>query len=415
MQKPAPVSNQNKKLSTRYLEEAFSQSLNEPVTFVNTVFREAVNLAASDILFEPQAGRVRLRLRIDGVLYEIGAIDEIAYAPISARIKVLGKLDSMEKRRIQEGQFTLDHDGRTVNLRLEIVQTIHGEMIVVRVHEKQTIVMELSELGFNTTADQTYQAMLKSRSGLILVCGPTGCGKTTTLYSTLSHLNRQDSFNVMTVEDPVEFQLSGINQMQTREESGFTFAEGLRTILRLSPDIIFVGEIRDKETAEIAIESGLTGQLVFSSIHAPDAVGTLYRLLDLGIETYVLNSSLIGIVAQRLIRKTCYSCMSPYTPATDEVKLFQNIVGRPPNQLVRGHGCSICENLAYKGRTGLFEVLMLTSSVRDAIRHEMNEDELRSVLVRDRGFTSLLKDGLMKAENGLTTIEEVMRNNLRFF
>lgn len=399
-------------VTSRFLRDAFDQSPINATTFVNTIIRESVGLSASDILFESLKNAVRLRAKIDGVLYKLGEISHDSYPEISSRIKVLAELDPTEKRRIQEGQFTLDLEGRVVNLRVEIAQTIHGEMIVIRIHEKQTIVMELAQLGFNQNAYQIYNDMLQSMAGLILVCGPTGCGKTTTLYSTISKMNENQNYNIMTIEDPVEFQLYGVNQMQTREEIGFTFAEGLRTVLRLVPDIIFVGEIRDRETSEIAVESGLTGQLVLSTVHAEDGVGALFRLLDLGIETYLLNSSLLGVVAQRLVRKLCENCRVPYQPTPDEVELFQQILGRPPKQLMKGPGCPSCRKLAYKGRTGIYEVLKMNGNVRDHIRKKVNEDSLRESL-RKEGFTTLLRDGLEKSEQGITSVEEVLRNSLR--
>jgi type IV pilus assembly protein PilB len=216
----------------------------------------------------------------------------------------------------------------------------------------------------------------------------------------------------MTIEDPVEFQLDGINQMQTQFDAGFTFAVGLKTILRLSPDIVFVGEIRDSETAEIAVESGLTGQLVLSTLHAEDSIRALFRLLDLGVEAYLLNSSLMGIVAQRLVRKICPDCKAPYQPTQDEADLFKKVVGRAPKQLIRGQGCVKCQHMAYKGRTGIFEVFTMNARVRELLRKKVNEDSLRDALINE-GFVTLLRDGLEKAEQGQTTIDEVLRNSLR--
>ncbi len=398
---------------TQALLNAFGQNVYVPMAFVDTLLIECAKLGASDILFEPLTEVVRVRVRIDGELYLLGQIPNDAYMQISSRIKVIAKLDPTEKRRIQEGQYTLDVDGRTVNLRIEIVQIIHGEMIVVRIHEKRTIVMEVAQLGLNDIAYQTYLDILQSNNGLILVCGPTGSGKSTTLYTTLMYLNKEDKYNVVTVEDPVEFQLHGINQMQTNDELGLTFVEGLRTMLRLTPDIILVGEIRDRETAEIAIESGLTGQLVLSTIHAQDAVGAIYRLLDLGIESYFMNSAILGIVAQRLVRRNCDSCKVPVEPTPDEVEIFKKFLGHPPKQLMKGKGCNQCQNLMYSGRSAIFEVLRMNSHIRDLIRRKVSEDELRSTLVKDEGFITLLQDGLQKCEQGITTMEEVWKNNLK--
>lgn len=403
---------QTRKVSNPALEKLFFKESPDPVAFVDSIIHEGVKLSASDILLEPRKENILVRTRIDGVLYELGEIIPKSYEHISARLKVLSKLDPTEKRKVQEGQFIIDHEGRTVNLRVEIAQTIHGELIVIRVHERKTIVMELSELGFSQTTYDNYQNMLRQKSGLILVCGPTGCGKTTTLYSTISKLNEGKNYNVMTIEDPVEFQLEGINQMQTQDEVGFTFAAGLRTILRLSPDIVFVGEIRDQETAKISVESGLTGLLVLSTLHAEDAIRALFRVLDLGIEAYLLNSSLMGIVAQRLIRKICTKCREPYQPSQDEIELFKSVVGRPLKQLMKGRGCQACQNLTFKGRTGLFEVFPMNARVRGIIRSKANEDVLRDRLIEE-GFVTLLRDGLEKCEQGITTVDEVLRNSLR--
>lgn len=401
-----------RKVSTGELTQAFTNRVDQPVSFVNSLMYEAVKLSASDVLFEPRAELTLVRARIDGVLYELGEITHDTYNQISARIKVMSSLDPTQKREVQEGQFTLDHEGRVVNLRVEIAQTVHGELIVIRLHERETIIMKLSELGFNEIAYNEYQRILKQRNGLVLACGPTGCGKTTTLYSTITVLNKDKSYNVMTIEDPVEFRLEGANQMQTNDTMGFTFAVGLSTILRMSPDIVLVGEIRDRETAKIAVESGLTGQLVLSTLHAEDAVGALFRLLELDIETYFLNSSLVGIVAQRLVRKTCEFCRKPYEPSVNEIDLFKQVMGRSPRQLQRGFGCEACKYLEYKGRTGIFEVLSMDASLRDLIRDKANEDALRGMLEKS-GFKTLLMDGFEKAEQGITTIDEVLRNSLR--
>lgn len=402
-----------KRISTPALEEALSSVHADPVGFVDKVLKESVAMSASDIFFEPREEFLEVRVRIDGVMYVLGSIGLDIYVQVASRFKVLSNLDPTEKRKIQEGQFTIsDYIGATVNLRVEIAQTVNGELIVIRVHKKETIVMEISNLGFSQVALNNFQNMLKQRSGLILVCGPTGCGKTTTLYSTISRLNENQQYNIMTIEDPVEFKIEGVNQMQVQKEIGFTFAGGLRTILRLSPDVVLVGEIRDKETAEIAVESGLTGQLVLSTLHAEDSVGALFRLLDLGIESYLLNSSILGIIAQRLVRKSCVACRAPYQPNQDELEIFNKVTGRSPKQLVKSSGCPQCKNIGYKGRMGIFEVLLVDSQVRSLIRSRVNETQLRDKLIK-ANFVTLLKDGFEKAEQGHTTLEEVLRNSLR--
>src|SRR3989338_3314394 len=359
MDTSAPTSDfpETRKIQNPVIDQIFFGRTPEAVSFVDGVVSEAIKLSASDILFEPQVSDLRVRARIDGALYEFGKVGLDSYQSISSRIKVLAGLDPTEKRKIQEGQYTSEIEGRTVNLRVEITQTINGELIVIRIHEKETILMDLSQLGFSVTAYGNYNKMLSQRSGLILACGPTGCGKTTTLYSTITKLNQGHNLNVMTIENPVEFQLEAVNQMQTQDEIGFSFADGLRTTLRLTPDVVLVGEIRDKETAEIAVESGLTGQLVLSTLHADDSIGALFRLLDLGIETYFINSALIGVVAQRLVRKICQNCKESYEPNTEEKELFIKVMGRPPKVFVKAVGCPSCNYLRYKGRVGIFEVL----------------------------------------------------------
>ncbi len=390
----------------------FSAGVIDPIKFINTLFGESVKMRASDIFFEPTKTNLLLRAKVDGVLYELGSLTLESYQQVASRIKVMAELDPSEKRKVQEGKINIDHEGSIVNFRVEVANTINGELVVIRIHEKKTIVMPLEELGFSPVPYKNYTQMLTQRSGLILVVGPTGCGKTTTLYSTISKINEGAVFNIMTIEDPVEFSLDGVNQMQVSKDTGFTFAQGLKTLLRLSPDVVLVGEIRDKETADIAVESGLTGQLVLSTLHAEDSVGALFRLLDLGIETYLLNSSLMGIVAQRLIRKICPSCKEAVTVTKDQTDIFTKAVGRSPRQLFTSRGCEFCASLGFKGRMGIYEVLVIDPKIRELIRNKVNETQLRDTLIRE-GYDTLLKDGLLKAEAGLTTMDEVLRNSLR--
>ncbi len=401
-----------KQLQNPTLTNLLSTQDVDPVQVINAILHELAYLLASDILFEPAKEKVVIRARIDGVLYNVGDIGHDLYAAVSSRIKVICDLDITRKSQIQEGQFTVEHENGIINLRVEIVETVHGELIVLRLHEKRTIVMKLSELGFSKDAYDKYWKMLDQKSGLILVCGPTGTGKTTTIYSTITAIKKKGNFNIMTIEDPVEFHLQDTNQIQTSKERDFTFAAGLRTVLRLSPDVVFVGEIRDKETAEIAVESGLTGLLVLSTVHAEDSVGALFRMLDLGVETYLLNSSLVGIVSQRLARRNCPVCLESYTPNQEELDIFNGIMGRPPTRLVKSKGCPSCQNLSYKGRIGIYEVLRIDAKVRGLIRNKASEEEFRETL-KQMNFTTLLRDGLLKCEQGITTIDEVLRNSLR--
>jgi type IV pilus assembly protein PilB len=406
------VDKDNKTLYTEDLNKIFMQDMPDAVTFIDTLIRETIKLNASDIFLEPQQTQLAVRTRIDGELYELGNISLNAYPAISSRIKVVSNLDPTEKRHVQEGQFSFEQDGLTINFRVEIAQTIKGELIVLRIFERKTMIIELSQLGMTQVAYNIYKNMLGNKSGLLLVCGPTGCGKTTTLYSTINELNKYGKFNIMTVEDPVEYQLEGINQMQTQNDTGFTFATGLKTILRLSPDVILVGEIRDRETAQIAIESGLTGHLVLSTLHANDAVGALLRLLDLNIEPYILNSALVGIVAQRLVRKSCQFCREEYQPTQEEKELIIKHLGRPPKQLSHSKGCKQCQNLGYKGRTAIFEMLPTNLKTRSLIRSKASEEELRRTIETEDGFVSLLRSGLEKCEQGSTTLPEVLKNSL---
>jgi type IV pilus assembly protein PilB len=395
---------------------AVSQALTgldtNPVTFINVLLNQAVIIHASDIFFEPAFNQIRVRFRVDGILYSITHLSKDDYLSINSRIKVLAKLDTTEHRKVQEGQFTFDVNGEKINIRIEAVHTIHGDMLVLRVLHLSSLVMNLNQLGFTADTLKNYQEIIMDQSGLILVCGPTGSGKTTTLYSTINYINHDKQFNVMTIEDPVEYQLDGVNQMPVREEDGFTFAQGLKSILRLSPDIVLVGEIRDRETAVIAVESGLTGHMVLSTIHASDAIGVIFRLLDLHIDPFLINSSLKGILSQRLVRRLCDHCKTPISTESHEVDFFRRTIGRPPLQLYINKGCSECQNLGYKGRLGIYEVLRSDVHFRDLMRGTQNEDVIRNKLI-SQGYKTLLVDGLLKAELGLTTIGEILRNSLR--
>lgn len=386
--------------------------LGHPVELVTAVINEAVRLNASDVLVEPRSDRVTVRFRVDGILYELLQIPLTEYAQIGSRIKVLAKLDTTEHRKVLEGQTSAETPSGMVNIRIEIVQTIHGELMVLRILRLSSVVMSLDQLGLTTDSLSIYKEIIAAQAGLILVCGPTGSGKTTTLYSTINHINRDQKLNVMTIEDPVEYQLAGVNQIPVKEADGISFAAGLKATLRLSPDVILVGEIRDRETALIAVESGLTGHMVLSTVHSPDVVGVVYRLLDFQIEPFLINSSLRGIVSQRLVRRVCEKCGVVTPGEAAEIEFFSKAIGRPPQQFRVGKGCDNCQGLGYHGRVGIYEVIKWEAVIRDLIRTTKNEDEIREAL-RQRRFKTLLVDGLLKAEAGLTTISEVVRNSLR--
>lgn len=393
-------------------ENIISQALSNPVALINTLLSEAIKLQASDVLFEPDRNVVQIRIRVDGVLYPLINFPLDLYQQINARVKVMAKLDTTEHKKNQEGQFSFESPGKTVNIRIEIVKTIHGEMMVLRILQMSSVVMPLNQLGFSPDSLSIYEDIISNNSGLILVCGPTGSGKTTTLYSTINLLNDKRQFNVITIEDPVEYQLDGVNQMPVREEDGFTFEAGLKATLRLSPDIILLGEIRDRPTAVTAIESGLTGHMVLSTVHAPDVVGVIFRLLDLDIEPFLINSSLRGIVSQRLVRRVCQKCKEKVEVDPNTNEFFTKVIGRPPQQIVKGKGCESCQYLGYSGRVGIYEVLKWDSFARNLVRSSQHEDRIRQMM-KQQGYKSLLVDGLLKAEAGITTIEEVLRNSLR--
>jgi len=400
-----------KTLMADALNNVFTNNIHDTVSFVNGILVESANVGASDILFEPEAESVRVRVRVDGVLYIVGKIPSKDIDTVIARIKVISNLDISEKRKVQEGQFSLNIENAIVNYRVEIVQIVHGELVIIRILQRNSIVMTLESLGFNSQQLATFKDILQSKSGLILVCGPTGSGKTTTLYTTIASLNKSQEYNVITIEDPVEYKLQGVNQMPIKTELGFGFKEGLKVTLRLSPDIILVGEIRDEETAMIAVESGLTGHMVLSTIHAPDSIGVIYRLLEFGIDTYLFNNALRGIVAQRLVRRNCPKCLQAYKPNQDECDLFQKNLKRIPEKLYRSSGCYECQNIGYKGRIGIYEILKMEANIRTLIREKTSEDVLRQKL-ENQSFVNLVRDGLLKCEQGLTTTEEILRNSL---
>ncbi len=402
---------QNRAISNDSLSSIFTNQINDVISFVNGILVESAKLNASDILFEPEEKDIRVRIRVDGVLYVVGRVPKSTIDKIIARIKVISNLDITEKRRVQEGQFSTNIEGNIINYRVEIVQVIHGELVIIRILQRDSIVMTLESLGFNCQQLTQFKEILSSKSGLILVCGPTGSGKTTTLYTTIAELNKSQEYNVITIEDPVEYKLAGVNQMPIKLDMGFTFEEGLRVTLRLSPDIILVGEIRDKETATIAVESGLTGHMVLSTIHAPDSIGVIYRLLEYDIDTYLINNALRGVISQRLVRRNCPKCIQPYTPTQDEIALFQKYLRRVPKELYKSTGCLECQNLGYKGRIGIYEILKVDSSIRSFVRDGISEDVLRQKL-DEMNFINLIRDGLLKCEQGLTTCDEVFRNSI---
>ena len=378
------------------------------VKLVNALIMEALKKGASDIHIEPFEKELRVRYRIDGILHEVGKYQPSIKDAVVARIKVLSGLDIAEKRLPQDGRMKAKYQGREIDFRVSTVPTIYGEKVVLRILDKGSLKLDLSELGLEDREYELLKKAIFSPYGMVLVTGPTGSGKTTTLYSCLLTVNRPE-VNIMTVEDPVEYNLYGINQVQVNPEIGLTFAKVLRAFLRQDPDIIMVGEIRDTETAEIAIEAALTGHLVLSTLHTNDAPSTVTRLVDMGIEPFLVSSSVILVIAQRLARRICPYCKTPYT-YPKEVLLE---VGFTPEEIeklqtYKGMGCEKCDFTGYKGRVALYEVMEVVPEIRDAIVKGKNADEIRKI-AKKYGMRTLREIGKIKIAKGITTPEEVLR------
>mgnify|MGYP000923705159 CR=1 FL=1 len=375
------------------------------VRLVNFIINEGIRLNASDIHLEPFAEGVRLRYRIDGVLYERKAPPLALYPAVVSRLKLIAGMDITEKRLPQDGRITFAYTGRDLDLRVAVVPTMHGESAVVRILNRQNLSLKLESLGLEGILKH-FDRLINLTHGMILVSGPTGSGKTTTLYAVLSRLNKPER-KIITIEDPVEYELTGVNQIPVNPRLQFGFAQGLRTIVRHDPDIILVGEIRDRETAEVAIQSALTGHLVFSTVHTNDAAGTFTRLIDMGIEEYLVTSTVRGVLAQRLVRKICPECKQEYQPIAAEREILAQIKNVPPI-LYHGIGCEKCNFIGYKGQTGLFELLIASEEIENLIMNRASSSAIKKQAIKE-GMTTLRKDGLQKVSEGITTISEVLR------
>ncbi len=369
---------------------------------------EAAKARASDIHLEPQDSHLRVRYRVDGTLQEVMSLPLKIHLPLTSRVKILADMNIADHLRPQDGQFTTDTKGREIDVRVGTVPTVHGEATVMRLLDKSLGLIALPHLGFSREALAQYQNMLKVAFGMILVSGPTGSGKTTTLYASINQMDRS-SQKIITIEDPVEYRFPNINQIQVNPKAGLTFASGLRSILRLDPDTILVGEIRDAETARIAVQSALTGHLVLSSIHANDATGVVFRLLDLGIEPFLVSSSVIGVVAQRMARRICTNCVVEREGTLMEQLAYHNELGEHRSRFRYGKGCDLCANTGYRGRIGLFEVLAISDKLRMMVLKGAATTEVRQQAMED-GMVPLMKDGMLKVKNGITTPAEVLRN-----
>ena len=372
---------------------------------------QAIRDKASDVHFEPFENEYKMRYRIDGVLYEMVPPPKHIAAALSSRIKVMASLDIAERRLPQDGRISLTVQGNPVDLRVSVLPTMFGESVVLRILDRSQMQLDLEKLGIGTDNLNVVRQLIHKPNGIVIVTGPTGCGKTTTLYAALNELNDIET-KIITTEDPIEYDIDGIIQVQMRPEVGVTFAKCLRSILRQDPDVVMVGEIRDLETAEIAAQASLTGHIVFTTLHTNDAPSSIARLLDLGIEPFLLTATIEGIIAQRLIRKICEHCKTPFSPTESQLMELglspEDIKGK---QFYYGAGCNRCNNTGYRGRTGLFEIMTFNDEIRELIMNHASTNVLRTA-AQKAGMKLLREAGLSSIYNGLSTIDEVVKETI---
>ncbi|MDL1957476.1 MAG: Flp pilus assembly complex ATPase component TadA [Candidatus Desulfofervidus auxilii] len=386
------------------------------IKYLNTLLNKAVELRASDIHIEPEENKSRVRLRIDGILHEMDILENTFHLAVVSRIKLLSGLDIAEKRLPQDGKFTTRIGPMFLDIRVSTIPTVKGEGVVLRLLYRERLYFDIKNLGLEEDHYSVMKKIISYPYGMILVTGPTGSGKTTTLYSILTYLNN-DEKKIITIEDPVEYQLPGINQIQVKSEIGLTFASALRSILRHDPDIIMVGEIRDKETAEISIQSALTGHLVLSTLHTNNAPSSLFRLLDMGIEDYLINSSIVGIIAQRIVRKNCPYCSEEYKIDKEILKkfeIFELLEKFKPllnDKIVfkKGKGCEKCAGTGYRGRIAIFEIFEYTEELKEIFKKTLSLSEIRKNIKKLPYYRTLKEDGFLKVLKGITTIDEILR------
>ncbi|MEO0514615.1 MAG: ATPase, T2SS/T4P/T4SS family [Planctomycetota bacterium] len=394
------------------LEDLIAQADDNRVKrLLNLVMLQAIKDKASDIHFEPFEDEFKMRYRIDGVLYEMIPPPRHLALPIVSRVKVMANLNIAERRLPQDGRIELVVNGKPVDLRIAVLPTMFGESVVMRVLDRGNVNLDLEKVGMRPDDLETFRQLIRKPNGIVIVTGPTGSGKTTTLYSALAELN-EPTEKILTAEDPVEYDIDGLCQVQVNTEVGLTFAAALRSFLRQDPDVILVGETRDLETARIGVQASLTGHLVFTTLHTNDAPSSIARLLDLGLESFLITATIEGILAQRLVRKICPRCKEAYTPSEDELFMLnlkpEDLEGR---QLFRGVGCDYCNQSGYKGRMGLFEIMMFDDEIRDLIMKQASTQILRAE-ARKRGMRTLRQGGLMALYDGLTTIDEVVKETM---
>jgi type IV pilus assembly protein PilB len=377
------------------------------VQVAQLIVTQALRDRASDVHIEPQGDNLRIRFRIDGALHDAITLP-ISMAPaLTSRFKIMANMNIVERRRPQDGQLTMEIDGREIDIRVSTVATIWGECCVLRILDKGRSLIRLSDLGMPRDTQAKISQLIRNPFGMVLSAGPTGSGKTTSLYAALAEIDEPHR-NIMTIEDPVEYVFPTINQIQTHEQAGITFATGLRSILRQDPDVILVGEIRDVDTARVAVQSALTGHFVLSSIHATDSAAALHRFLDMGIESFLIASSVVAIVAQRLVRRSCPSCKAPYAPTAEELAFYEESGGQPKSTFWQGAGCNFCGGTGYRDRIGVFEVMHITPELKRLIVGWATQEELQRMAV-SQGMRTLREESVRLVEHDVTTIAEVLR------
>ena len=378
------------------------------VQALTLIIDEAVKARASDIHLQPQEHNLRVRYRIDGTLYDMFTLPLETVSPLCSRIKIMANMNIADHHRPQDGHLSINAKGRLLDVRVGTVPTVYGEMVALRLLDKSRVQLSLGQLGFSPEGLGLFENMLKAPYGMILVSGPTGAGKTTTLYAAINTMD-STQLNIITIEDPVEYRFKKVNQIQVNPRADVTFAAGLRSILRLDPDVLLVGEIRDAETAGIAVQAALTGHLVLSSIHANDTTGAVVRLLDLGVEPFLVSSALIGVVAQRMVRRVCPNCATRMTAPLVEQIAYRRETGEDTTEFMYGKGCRFCADTGYHGRTGIFEIMRLSDRSRALLLEPDGSSRLREQSVQE-SMTTLVKDGMLKVKAGTTNPAEVLRN-----
>jgi type IV pilus assembly protein PilB len=399
----------------RVIENVAAQALADDapvVQVVNLVITQALRDRASDVHIEPQQEHMRVRFRIDGALHDVVELPMSMSPSLVSRLKIMAGMNIVERRRPQDGQFTTEADGHDIDVRVSTVATIWGESCVLRILDKSRSLFKLGELGMPEDTHHVFTGLIRAPFGMVLCAGPTGSGKTTTLYSALNEIN-EPYRNIMTIEDPVEYVFPSINQIQTNEQAGITFANGLRSILRQDPNVILVGEIRDVETARIAVQSALTGHFVLSSLHATDSAAALHRFLDMGIESFLIASSVVAVVSQRLVRRTCLSCKVPHQPKDEELAFYEESGGPPKTSFCQGEGCNFCAGTGYRDRIGVYELMRITPEIKRLIVGWATQEELQRMAV-SQGMRTLRDEAIRLAAEDVTTISEVVRSIYAF-